>query len=97
MSGGVGPIDAGDEIVGCDPGIHFLRKVDLPAGGAIPQILHLILANPVIMSISRTYTFTSLDPRCAPDARKNEVAATPHSTSPFQRWWGTPEVYREVH
>jgi len=42
-------------------------------------------------------TFTPLDPRCAPDARKNEVAATPHSISPFQRWWGTPEVYRDVH
>jgi len=42
-------------------------------------------------------TFTPLDPRCAPDARKNEVDATPHSTSPFQRWWGTPEVYRDVH
>ena len=50
---------------------------------SLTQILHLILANPVIMSISRTYTFTSLDPRCAPDARKNEVATT--------------QLYREVH
>jgi len=56
-----------------------LRLEILPPHRHVPlrtQILHLILANPVIMSISRTYTFTSLDPRCAPAARKNEVAAT---------------------